>query len=265
VHYFASRRGFHAPGADSGERDAVFTWPEGNAWLVKQLAAPLRERLLCGRTVLRIEEGKHAVQVLALDESHQRVEAWTAARVIVALPLHVAARMIANPPAALIDAARHNVHAPWLVANLLLDGPLLDRVGAPPSWDNVIYASPTLGYVDALHQSLRPVPGPTVLTVYDALLPAQRAALLERPWQTWAQHMMQPLLAAHPDLPRRVQRVDLMRWGHAMALPLPGMRSRTSLPALRALRGRLRFAHSDLAAYSVFEEAFIAGHEAGLR
>ena len=45
LHYFASRHGFQAPGDDSDEREPVFTWPEGNAWLVERLAAPLRERL----------------------------------------------------------------------------------------------------------------------------------------------------------------------------------------------------------------------------
>jgi hypothetical protein len=32
--------------------------------------------------------------------------------------------------------------------------------------------------------------------------------------------------------------------------------------ALRRWRGRVRFAHADLAGYSVFEEAFTAGHQA---
>lgn len=51
LHYFASRHGFHAPGdqakgdAEGDDREAVFTWPEGNAWLTQRLAAPLGERL----------------------------------------------------------------------------------------------------------------------------------------------------------------------------------------------------------------------------
>ena len=55
-----------------------------------------------------------------------------------------------------------------------------------------------------------------------------------------------------------------MRYGHAMAIPAPGVRGHA---ALRALAGptapRLHFAHSDLAGYSVFEEAFTFGHAAG--
>jgi hypothetical protein len=70
------------------------------------------------------------------------------------------------------------------------------------------------------------------------------------------------LRGAHPDLPRRVRHVALTRWGHAMAIPVPGLHSHPALAALRDHRGRLRFAHGDLAGYSVFEEAFTAGCEA---
>jgi hypothetical protein len=82
------------------------------------------------------------------------------------------------------------------VANLRLRAPLQDRPGAAPSWDNVLYGAPGLGYVDARHQSLSPVPGPTVLTYYRALgdVPDGRAQLLQRPgptgatpsWPSWA-------------------------------------------------------------------------------
>ena len=46
-------------------------------------------------------------------------------------------------------AAQRVRHAPWLVANLQLDAALDDQPGAPLSWDNVLYASNGLGYVDA--------------------------------------------------------------------------------------------------------------------
>ena len=265
IHYFASRHGFHAPGDEEAERGAVFTWPEGNAWLVQHLLAGLSERVHSARTVFQVSELKHGVQVLTFDERTQQVEAWLADTVVVAVPLHVAARVLASPPQALLDAARHTQQAPWLVANMLLDAPLLERSGAPPSWDNVIYGSAALGYVDAMHQSLRAAPGATVLTSYHALPMAERAGLLMTTWRDAAQRVLQELLPTHPDLPRRLQHIALARWGHAMAIPVPGQRSLASRAALRAMRGRLRFAHSDVAGYSTFEEAFTLGHEAALR
>jgi len=260
LHYFASRHGFHAPGDDDAEREPVLTWAQGNAWLAQRLATPLRERWLGGRVALRIDEGRHEVSIDVWDVQAQRVERWNAKQVVLALPLFIAARLLRSPPAALVEVASRQRHAPWLVANLRLDTPLTDRPGAPPSWDNVLYASPGLGYVDATHQSLSPLRGATVLTAYRALDVAQRRALLDESWSTWTQRVIDDLAHAHPDLPRKVKRAELMRYGHAMSIPVPGLRGSAALKALGEPQpGRVHFAHSDLAAYSVFEEAFTWG------
>jgi hypothetical protein len=50
-----------------------------------------------------------------------------------------------------------------------------------------------------------------------------------------------------------------MRYGHAMSIPVPGVRSSAALHALAEPRGRVSFAHSDLSGYSVFEEALFHG------
>jgi hypothetical protein len=284
LHYFASRHGFHAPGgAGTGgksgngdtEREGVFTWPEGNGWLTSRLAQPLGERLHTGRVVLRIATGKHGLEVDALDVATQTIERWQAERAIVALPLHVAARVVENPPGWLTDAARSLVVAPWLVANIHIDRPLNDRPGAAPSWDNVIYGSaqsaPGLGYVDAMHQSLQSVPGPTVLTYYRALgdasggMPggpsAARRALLEQPWVQWRDAVMTELAQAHPDLHSKATHMDITRHAHAMAVPVPSQSG--TVGHIAQPMARLQFAHSDWAGYSVFEEAFAQGHTAG--
>jgi hypothetical protein len=75
------------------------------------------------------------------------------------------------------------------------------------------------------------------------------------------------LAELHPDSPERVQRMDLARWGHGMSIPVPGLRGSAALAALREPGGgrSIRFAHSDLVAYSVFEEAFTLGWMAAER
>ncbi|MBW8723113.1 MAG: FAD-dependent oxidoreductase, partial [Polaromonas sp.] len=278
IHYFASRHGFHAPGEAAGvERDAgVLTWPEGNGWLTRQLAAPLGERLRTGRVVVRVAAGRHGVDVDAFNTATQAVERWQADQCIVALPLFVAARVVENPPTALQQAAGALRYAPWLVANLHIDAALHDRPGAAPSWDNVLYGDGKagsylgLGYVDAKHQSLQSVPGQTVLTYYRAfgIEAAERKGLYEKPWKHWRDTVLAELSVPRPDLPGKVTRMDAMRYGHAMSTPVPGIRSHA---ALRALQGplqapwqRVHFAHSDLSGYSVFEEAFTQGHRRGM-
>ena len=284
LHYFASRHGFHAPGENSDEApDAVLTWPEGNGWLSARLAAPLDDRLRTGRVVLRIAAEREGVVVDALDVAGNRLERWHARQAIVALPVHVAARVVQPLPEGLRERAAGLRSAPWLVANLRLRAPLADRRGAAPSWDNVLYGSAGLGYVDAMHQSLAPVPGATVLTWYRALgdEPGAREALLNTPWASWRDAILAELAPAHPDLASQTQRIDIVRYGHAMAVPVPGVLSqiapwRTSGKRQQLLKAehlpvpqfaeapRLRFAHSDWAGYSVFEEAFTLGHAAGL-
>jgi hypothetical protein len=273
LHYFASRHGFRAPGdeghgGDSG--DGILTWPEGNAWLAERLAAPLGDRLQTGRVALAVRESRDEVAVDAWNVREHRTERWIAPRVVAATPLFIAVHLFAAPPPALAAAALMLRHAPWVVANLQLDAALDDRPGAPPSWDNVIYGGTGLGYVDDMHQSTLPFAGPTVLTAYAALggadaaeLAANRQRLLAADWRPWAERFVADLRIAHPDLPAKVRRVDLMRYGHAMSVPVPGVRSSAALQALAAPQRRVQFAHADLSAYSVFEEAFFHGTRAG--
>jgi predicted NAD/FAD-dependent oxidoreductase len=273
LHYFASRHGFHAPGDGGDERDGVLTWPEGNAWLSGQLAKPLVERIHTGCVVLRVDEDRHEVRVDAWNARTQQVERWSAPQVVLATPLFLSVRLLARANDALAQVVSTMRHAPWLVGNLQLRDALDDRPGAAPSWDNVLYeagpAGAMLGYVDAMHQSTRPYPGPTVLTAYWGLggedaeqLRANRARLLAEPWQAWAGRIVDDLARAHPDLPDKLERIDLMRYGHAMSVPVPGLRSSAALRALAKEQRRVHFAHADLSSYSVFEEAMHHGARA---
>jgi phytoene dehydrogenase-like protein len=284
LHYFASRHGFRAPNENDGhDAHAVLTWPEGNGWLSQRLAAPLRDtsgsggaRLHSARTVLEVMENRHDVDVRVWNDKRQAVELWSAAHLVLATPLFITQRLFRNPAPALAsalqEAAGLAAQAPWLVANVQLKAALVDRPGAPPSWDNVVYGSPGLGYVDAMHQTTRPHPGPTVLTSYWALggdnltaLRNHRTELLQQPWKFWSAQVVNDLSQAHPDLPGKVERIDLMRYGHAMSVPRPGLRSSSALAALAtASSGRVHFAHSDLSGYSILEEAFFHGHRVGL-
>ena len=318
IHYFASRHGFSAPAgnntqdvgdsaeptnATAPEHDGILTWPEGNAWLTRRLAAPLKERLHSGWVVVRIAAAKHGVEVDAFNPASQTLHRWVAARCIVALPIFVAARVVENPPDFLRQAAASTRYAPWLVANIHIKAPLQDRPGPAASWDNVIYggfdgtiaggagksgqgepgAQSTftgggLGYVDATHQSLLPVPGATVLTHYRALgdVPEGRKLLMDTPWATWRDAILAELSQAHPDIRAKATRIDITRYGHAMAVPIPQKNGQIGLWPSSNMHnqllnkeqsafsaGPLAFAHSDWAGYSVFEEAFTMGHVAG--
>ena len=268
IHYFASRHGFYAPGQDHEEQEGLFTWPEGNAWLTQRLSAPYKDQLHTGQVVMRVTTNKHGVEVDVFNTRNQSMERWQAKQAIVALPIFVAARVVQNPPELLQHAAQHTIYAPWLVANIHLRSPLRDRVGAAPSWDNVIYGSTALGYVDATHQNLHPVPGATVLTHYRALGDTAGSAdgrkmLMNQPWSYWRDLIFSEFASCHPDLADKTTRIDITRYGHAMAIPTPSSSGRIGYTLQERKAGRLIFAHSDWAGYSVFEEAFTMGHHAG--
>jgi hypothetical protein len=148
-----------------------------------------------------------------------------------------------------------------MVANLFLKSRPREA-GFPLAWDNVLYESPSLGYVTATHQ--RGIDrGPTVLTYYyplcDADPGAARSRLLALGWADWADVALADLERAHPDLRGLVERLDVMRWGHAMVRPRPGfIWGRARAEAVKPFRG-IHFAHSDLSGLSLFEEAFYHG------
>lgn len=284
IHYFASRHGFHAPGMETEEREGLLTWPEGNAWLTRHMAQPLGDRVHTAQVVTRIAQTRNGVEVDAWDVRAQALVRWRARQAIVALPIFIAARVVQDAPDFLRQAVAQTVYAPWLVANLHIKAPLNDRQGAAPSWDNVTYGTAGLGYVDATHQSLQAVPGATVLTHYRALggapetLAQRRRDLMTKPWEAWRDEILAELAQAHPDLPAKASRMDIVRYGHAMAIPVPEIQDKNGLQRPQNLRkqlskheqpavpshGNLRFAHADWAGYSVFEEAFTLGHLAGI-
>ena len=150
------------------------------------------------------------------------------------------------------------VHSPWLTANITLER-LPDSRGAEPTWDTVFLDSPTLGYVDATHQSLRTHIDRTVWTFYWALAegsPAQnRQMLLDKDWNYWKEAILNDLERVHSDIRQCVSRIDVMRMGHAMIRPAVGSVFSEERRRLTRLDGRLLFANSDLSSISIFEEA----------
>ncbi len=285
VHYFASRHGFSAPGMAAFEQNnesaGVLTWPQGNGWLVEQLAKPLTAQIHTGWLVKRVAEVARGVEVdaIGVDPNNAgQLCRWQAKRAIVSTSLRVAARVVESASAGLTQLAQSTRYSAWVVANAALsarlaeqaDTPDADKHSAiPAAWDNVVFGSGSLGYVDATHQNLSASPspgGPTVLTWYRALGSDRAAAqqLLDAPWTHWRDLMLAELSAPHPDMAHKLVQLDVMRHGHAMSVPTPGTASSVQAGPLAALgqngiTPKIAYAHSDLAGYSVFEEAYTAG------
>ena len=81
------------------------------------------------------------------------------------------------------------------------------------------------------------------------------------PWREWAEGVLADLGAAHPHIRQLTTRLDVRLLGHAMARPTPGMiwgAARAAAAASRPL-GAVHFAHSDLSALPLLEEAVYWG------
>jgi hypothetical protein len=255
IHYFACRNGLAANAAG----DAVLTAPEGNAWIVRRLAERFADRTVTGSTCFRVEQDAKYVVADVFVAGEARSRRYRADQGIWAAPLFVLPHVAPALPPALAALARGGDYAPWLVANLTLDELPAGGVGAPLSWDNVLYDAPGLGYVVATHQEVRIASGPSVFTYYRALSeqpPAQARELLAgASREAWAVAILGELSRAHPDLPALTSRLDVFRHGHAMIRPRPGIVHSEARQALQRGWQRWQLAHADLSGMSLFEEA----------
>lgn len=252
IFYFASR--VAAPGAPS---QSLVTWPEGNGRIVNYLTTIARGRVEPGWLVTGVIPTDAGVDVVALSRDGRSLRGIHAKNVIFAAPQFLAAAVIRD-----YRDVRDFTYGSWLVANVTLRDRPHQEEGFPLAWDNVLYDSPGLGYVVATHQAGSDY-GPTVLTYYHALCDTDprvsRQRLLSAGRDEWAEVVLADLGRAHADLRALATRLDVMRWGHAMVRPRPGLLSGGTLQRARTpLRG-IHFAHSDLSGVALVEEALYHG------
>ncbi|OGA05063.1 MAG: hypothetical protein A3I00_07885 [Betaproteobacteria bacterium RIFCSPLOWO2_02_FULL_64_12] len=88
---------------------------------------------------------------------------------------------------------------------------------------------------------------------------------MEAPRQFWAEMALADIGRAHADIRDVTTSVDVFRWGHAMARPVPGFIWGKARQLLTRPRARLHLAHSDLSGFSLFEEAQYRGVSAAER
>jgi hypothetical protein len=201
--------------------------------------------------VHKIVQGPSGIKVFAGDTEYH------ANFVIFAAPTFLAPYLIEG-----MAPLRTFEYSPWLTANLTLER-LPRNNGIDPTWDSVFMESPTLGYVDAAHQTLRTHVDRTVWTFYWALAEGKpsenRHMLLSRDWNYWKEAILHDLERVHPDIRQCVSCIDVMRMGHAMARPTVGSIFSPERKRLRKPHGRILFANSDLSGFSIFEEAQYRG------
>lgn len=263
IFYFVSRLSDHQSG-----HQPLITWPAGNGAVVQHLAQLAGTRLKTNVAVVSLRSVSGAndqtdtgCELIAVEPSSGRVRGLRARRVIWAAPRFVAARVIQDEGFASWSRWRDFQYGSWIVANLQLrDRPR--ETTFPLAWDNVLYDSPSLGYVTATHQ-LGLDHGRTVWTYYFPLVGddvvVERRELLESTWDEWVERILGDLSLAHPDLRQLVERIDILRWGHAMIRPRPGFLWSAARREAARPWSAIHFAHTELSGLALLEEAFDHG------
>ena len=242
IHYFASRE---------HDEKGPLTWPEGNGWIARHLINKAGNRIHKGEMVRVIQQAGTGWRVVTSETNYE------ADAVVFAAPSFLTPYLLEGG-----DKFTGFEYSPWLTANLTMDR-LPEEKGAELAWDNVIYASQSLGYVVATHQNLASRVNRSVWTYYLPLSgeppPAARRRLLTTDWGTWKEYILNDLERAHPNIRQCVSRIDMFRNGHAMVRPTPGFLSNPSRARASSVGTGLEFANSDLSGISIFEQAQYRG------
>ena len=246
-----------------GDPSNILVWPEGNQRLVSFLSEQQKGRVQTGALVLRIEETKQGQQVDYLDTATNERHRLISKVVVSCLPSFMRGYLCRD--SAPTDSF---VYPPWVTSNLLLNRTPLDR--EPPgniAWDNVIYESPSLGYVVATHQNLTTDPNlGTVWTWYRPFPDEEpnlvRKRLLEGTWNSWADTVLGELELYHSDIRQQCRQLDVTVLGHGMVRPGVDFIWGRPLARARKSQGRLFFGHGDLSGMSLFEESQFRGVDA---
>lgn len=259
IHYYACRY-YDRRLRDQYPADTL-TWPEGNGFLVGRLGASLgpQQRRL-GVAVLRVEPEAGGVWLGCVDLGSGELFSLVARQAVYAGKLHTVPLVVQGLPPPQARAMGSLSYCAWLVAAVQVSQ-LPQRRGVPLAWDNVLFDSPSLGYVDAGHQAASR-PGPRILLYHLPLVrrvAEARRQLLERDHAFWAAQILADLRQAHPGIDDAVERIDLYRWGHAMAQPLPGTIWGEDAAWRQRPCGALSFAGCDTTGLPLFEEAAFSG------
>ena len=258
IHYFASRKG-KAANAAGGD---VLTWPEGNGFLMNCLLETCKQKIRVNALATSVKAGENGVQVIFMDTITKKTISIEASQCIMACPQYVSARLLQNEGRKALVKGNY-FYTPWLVANIKTDYQF-SAPGTTLSWDNVVYDSPSLGYVDATHQLLQQVTQTKNITYYlpltngDPSVERTRVSLLTH--DNWCELVMDDMEKVHPGIREKVQEINITLWGHSMVQPCPGfMFGKVKEQMAQAIGNKIFFAHTDNAGISIFEEAFYQG------
>lgn len=250
----------------SGEESQPFiTFPEGNGRFVNFLFDKIKDKVRLKTVVLEIIPNEKGVDIIYLNTETNEIRGLCCEKAIFAAPIFTAKYLIRDYKQNAPDFVNEFHHNAWFVANLFLKDRPKNRFSRdfPLAWDNVLYESPSLGYVNSTHQKGLDY-GAAIFTYYYPMCHEKdaRAKLFALDHKELADIVLSDLSRAHPNIRALTEKIDVMRWGHAMISPKTDFMFGGARDAAQKPFRNIHFAHSDLSGIALFEEAFFHGTRA---
>jgi protoporphyrinogen oxidase len=247
----------------SGEESQPFiTFPEGNGRFVNFLFDKIKDKTRLKIVALEIIPNETGVDVIYLNTETNEIRGLRCEKIIFAAPIFTAKYLIRDFKTSPPQFVKEFEHNSWFVANLFLKDRPENRFAKdfPLAWDNVLYESPSLGYVNSTHQKGLDY-GAAVFTYYYPMCHETdaRAKLFALDHREISDIVLSDLSRAHPNIRELTEKIDVMRWGHAMISPRTNFLWNGARDEAQKPFRNIHFAHSDLSGIALFEEAFYHG------
>ncbi|MBV6494244.1 MAG: hypothetical protein LDLANPLL_02275 [Turneriella sp.] len=248
LHYFASREHAHN-----------LVWPEGNGFLADYLRGQVNSHVLTGYTLRSIVKEKTGYKLYFTNYLQEKPVCIRAKNIVFSAPKFILPYVYPELKKDKKEALHSFAYSPWMTANILVN----HFAEEEPAWDNVTFASKSLGYVVAEHQKIGKLPHARTLTFFHAFdeddtLHSRRKLLSMREGEA-IEFILRELEVPHPNIRENIEEVGVYRWAHAMVRPVPGFISGEGVRLLDKIDTNFFAAHSDLSGMSNFEEAQYRG------
>ncbi len=255
IHYFSGRKNNWA----TNRHDQVFTWPEGNARLAKHLSKFVEGKNLSQHLVYDVNWNEENVEVFVFDNQAKISKKISAEKVLFATPQFVNQYIFKD------RKLKNFNYVPWLLATLTLKNEF--GGGEELAWDNVIFGTEGLGYINDQHQNLNQIVGEKVITYYRSFssddCKKARKKLYHLKDEALKKLVLDDLKVAHPEIEDFIIDIRFHKLGHGMIAPVPDfIFGKEKKLAQQNIDGKIFFAHTDLSGISIFEEAFHQGRHA---
>ena len=252
IHYFAGRKNNWA----TNRHDQVFTWPEGNARLAKYLSQSVGDKYLKSHLIFDIKTDNENVEILAFDNQSKKTKKIIAEKVLFATPQFVNQHIFKD------RHFKNFNYVPWLLATFTLKN---EFGGAEElAWDNVIFGTEGLGYINDQQQNLNQIVDEKVITYYRSFstddCKKARRQLYNLKEEELKNLVLDDLKIAHPEIENFIIDIQFHKLGHGMISPVPDfIFGEEKELAKKSIDDKIFFAHTDLSGISIFEEAFHQG------